>query len=116
MCRSGVASIFVMFDVLNCYILDMCLLLFVYCIFYPILEAPCRGDRQNREQILMFIVFPDEHKGHVEVDVADRVYHVTVIFIGEPMNIRSTWRTFIGQVEPMNVMVLGLSVPPGRRT
>jgi hypothetical protein len=50
MCRSGVASIFVMFDVLNCYILDLCLLLFVYCIFYTILEAPCRGERQNREK------------------------------------------------------------------
>jgi hypothetical protein len=41
MCRGGVGSILVMFNVLNCYILYMCLLLFVYCI--PILEAPRPG-------------------------------------------------------------------------
>jgi hypothetical protein len=34
MCRGGVGSIFVMFDMLDCYILYMCLLLFVYCILY----------------------------------------------------------------------------------
>jgi hypothetical protein len=38
MYRGGVGSILVMFDVLDCYILYMCLLLFVYCI--PVLEAP----------------------------------------------------------------------------
>jgi hypothetical protein len=37
MCRGGVGSILVIFDVLDCYILYMCLLLFVYCI--PVLEA-----------------------------------------------------------------------------
>jgi hypothetical protein len=37
MCHGGVGSILVMFDVLNCYILYMCLLLFVYCI--PVLKA-----------------------------------------------------------------------------
>jgi hypothetical protein len=45
MYRGGVGSILVMFDVLDCYILYMCLLLFVYCI--PVLEAPDRGGRQN---------------------------------------------------------------------
>jgi hypothetical protein len=34
MCRGGVGSILVMFDVLDCYILYMCLLLFVYYILY----------------------------------------------------------------------------------
>jgi hypothetical protein len=38
MCRGGVGLILVMFDVLDCYILYMCLLLFVYCIH--VLEAP----------------------------------------------------------------------------
>jgi hypothetical protein len=46
MCRGGVGSILVMFDVLNCYILYMCLLLFVYCI--PVLEAPWLG-RQTKQ-------------------------------------------------------------------
>jgi hypothetical protein len=32
MCHSGAGSIFVIFDVLDCYILYMCLMLFVYCI------------------------------------------------------------------------------------
>jgi hypothetical protein len=60
MCRSGVGSILVMFDVLNCYILYMCLLLFVYCI--PILEAP-RSARQTKQDF--FYQFPDEHKSHM---------------------------------------------------
>jgi hypothetical protein len=52
MCRSGVGSILVIFDVLDCYILYMCLLLFVYCILYivyciPVLEAP-RPGRQTK--------------------------------------------------------------------
>jgi hypothetical protein len=34
MCRGGVGLILVMFDVLDYYILYMCLLLFVYCILY----------------------------------------------------------------------------------
>jgi hypothetical protein len=47
MCHSGVGSILVMYDVSDCYILYICLLLFEYCI--PIFEAPGRGGRQNRE-------------------------------------------------------------------
>jgi hypothetical protein len=43
MCHGDVGSILVMFDVLDCYILYMCLLLFVYCIF--VLEAPDQGGR-----------------------------------------------------------------------
>jgi hypothetical protein len=46
MCYGGVGSILVMFDVLNCYILYMCLLLFVYCIH--VLEGPWPGCLQNR--------------------------------------------------------------------
>jgi hypothetical protein len=65
MCRGGVGSILVMFDVLDCYILYMCLLLFVYCI--PVLEAPGPGRQTKQEfflkKILMFIL--DEHKSHV---------------------------------------------------
>jgi hypothetical protein len=57
MCRGGVGSILVMFDVLNCYILYMCLLLFVY--YIPVLEAP-RPGRQTKhdffiKKILMFV-------------------------------------------------------------
>jgi hypothetical protein len=44
MCRGGVGSIFVMFDMLDCYILYMCLLLFVYCILYT-----CFGGSQAGE-------------------------------------------------------------------
>jgi hypothetical protein len=51
MCRGGVGSILVMFDVLDCYILYMCLLLFVYCI--PVLK----NTYVHR--------FPDEHMSHV---------------------------------------------------
>jgi hypothetical protein len=47
MCRGGVGSILVMFDVLDCYILYMCLLLFVYCI--PVLEAPQSGRQAKQE-------------------------------------------------------------------
>jgi hypothetical protein len=49
MCRGGVGSILVMFDVLDCYILYMCLLLFVYCI--PVLEAP-RSGRQIKQNFI----------------------------------------------------------------
>jgi hypothetical protein len=45
MCRSGVGSILMMFYVLDCYILYMCLLLFVYCI--PVLRHSDRGGRQK---------------------------------------------------------------------
>jgi hypothetical protein len=45
MCRGGVGLILVMFDVLDCYILYMCLLLFVY--YIPVLEAPDQGGKQN---------------------------------------------------------------------
>jgi hypothetical protein len=41
MCRGGVGSILVIFDMLDCYILYMRLVLFVYCI--PVLEAPRSG-------------------------------------------------------------------------
>jgi hypothetical protein len=47
MCRGGVESILVMFDMLDCYILYMCLLLFVYCI--PVLEAPWPGRQTKHE-------------------------------------------------------------------
>jgi hypothetical protein len=50
MCRSGVRSILVMFDMLNCYILYMCLLLFVYCI--PVLESP-RPERQTKQDFFL---------------------------------------------------------------
>jgi hypothetical protein len=71
----------------------------------------------------MCVGSPYEHKGHVGADVAGRVYHVSVMFIGEPTNIRPmwhqgrhgpTWHTFVGQVELMNVRVLGSADPPGR--
>jgi hypothetical protein len=103
MCRSGVGLILVTFDVLDCYILYMCLLLFVY--YIPILEAPWPGRQTKQDffkKILMFI-------GSV----------------GSPTNIRptwlqggrgTTWRTFVGQVELTNVRVLGSSVPHGRQT
>jgi hypothetical protein len=59
MCRGGVGSILVMFDVLDCYILYMCLLLFVYCI--PVLEAPQPGRQTKQDffkKILMFVGSP----------------------------------------------------------
>jgi hypothetical protein len=80
----------------------------------------------------MCVGSPYEHKGHVGADVAGRVYHVSVMFIGEPTNIRPMWHqghhgpmwhqghhgpmwhTFVGQVELMNVRVLGSADPPGR--
>jgi hypothetical protein len=45
MCHGGVGSILVMIDVLDCYILYMCLVLLVYCIH--VLEAPWLG-RQTK--------------------------------------------------------------------
>jgi hypothetical protein len=62
MCRGGVGSILMMFDVLDCYILYMCLLLFVYCI--PILEAPRPGGQTKQDffQKNPYVRrFPDEH-------------------------------------------------------
>jgi hypothetical protein len=79
MCHGGVGSIHGMFDVLDCYILYMCLLLFIYCI--PVLEAP-RSGRQTKKDF--FSVPPDEHKSHLGVDVAGRVCHVAVMFVREP--------------------------------
>jgi hypothetical protein len=66
MCRDGVGSILVMFDMLDCYILYMCLLLFVYCI--PILKAPWprRQTKQDFFKKNPYVRrFPDEHKSHV---------------------------------------------------
>jgi hypothetical protein len=98
----------------------MCLLLFVYCILYTNFGGSSTGEADKIGKKIKknpyVRRFPDEHKGHKEADVA-------VIFIGELTNIRPTWpqgwrgpawRSFVGQVEPMNVRVLGLSVPPGR--
>jgi hypothetical protein len=56
-----------MFDILDWYILYMCLLLFVYCI--PVLEAP-RPGRQTKQEFFFkknpyVHQFPDEHKSHV---------------------------------------------------
>jgi hypothetical protein len=67
MCHSGVGSILVMFDILDWYILYMCLLLFVYCI--PVLEAPRPGRQTKQEFFLKKIL----------------------MFISSPMNIRATW-------------------------
>jgi hypothetical protein len=50
MCHGGVGLILVMFDVLVCYILHMCLLLFVYCM--PVLEAP-RPGRQTKQEFFL---------------------------------------------------------------
>jgi hypothetical protein len=55
MCRGGVGSILVIFDVLDCYILYMCLLLFVYCI--PILEVPRLGRQTKQELFLKKLIF-----------------------------------------------------------
>jgi hypothetical protein len=66
MCCGGVGLILVMFDVLDHYILYMCLLLFVYCI--SVLEAP-RPGRQTKQDFflknLMFVGSPNEYKSHV---------------------------------------------------
>jgi hypothetical protein len=66
MCCGGVGSILVMFDVLDYYILYLCLLLFVYCI--PVLEAP-RPRRQTKQDFFFknhyVHRFPEEHKSHV---------------------------------------------------
>jgi hypothetical protein len=56
MCRGGVGSILVIFDVLDCYILYMCLLLFVYC--RPVLKAPRPRGRQNRIFLKKILMFP----------------------------------------------------------
>jgi hypothetical protein len=78
----------------------------VVCILYKAREADKIGKKFKK--ILMFV-------GSTNISM----------FIGEPMIIRPTWHqgwrrptwhTFIGQVEPTNVRVLGSSVPPGRQT
>jgi hypothetical protein len=66
MCHSGVGSILVMFDVLDYYILYMCLLLFTYCI--PVLEAsrPGRKTKPDFKKKNPYVYqFPDKHKSHV---------------------------------------------------
>jgi hypothetical protein len=94
MYRGGVGLILVMFDVLDCYILYMCLLLFVHCI--PVLEAPDRGGRQNMH---FFKKNPYVRRG---------MWHQG--------GCGTTWRTFVSQKKPVNVRVLGSSIPHGRRT
>jgi 4-hydroxybenzoate polyprenyltransferase len=69
MCHGGVGSILVMFDVLDCYILYICLLLFVYCIVYIFWKLPNRGGRQNMNLFLKKIL----------------------MFVDSPTNIRATW-------------------------
>jgi hypothetical protein len=66
MCCDGVRSILVMFDALDCYILYMCLLLFVYCI--TVLEVS-RPGRQTKQIFLKKIL----------------------MFVSSPTNIRATW-------------------------
>jgi hypothetical protein len=65
MCHGGDISILVIFDMLECYILYMCLLLFVYCILYT-----CFGGSSAEE--------------------ADKIGKI-LMFVGSPTNIRATW-------------------------
>jgi hypothetical protein len=56
MCRSGVGSILVIFDVLDCYILYMCLLLFVYCILYTYFRgSPARETDKIGKRLKKFL-------------------------------------------------------------
>jgi hypothetical protein len=70
MCRGGVGSILAMFDVLNCYILYMCLLLFVYCILYTNFGGSSTG----------------------EADKIGKKLKKFLMFVGSPTNIRATRR------------------------
>jgi hypothetical protein len=66
MCCDGVGSILVMFDALDCYILYMCLLLFVYCIIALEVSRPGRQTKQIFFKKNPYVrQFPDEHKSHV---------------------------------------------------
>jgi hypothetical protein len=98
----------------------------VVCILYTFFGgSPAReADKTGifLKKILRFVGSPT-NIGARGVDVAGRLCHVAVMFIGEPTNIsptwhkggrETTWRTFIGQVEPTNVRVLGSSAPHGR--
>jgi hypothetical protein len=69
MCHGGVGSILVMFDVLDCYILYMCLLLFSYCILYTCFRGSIVG----------------------EADKIGKKIKKFLMFIDSPMNIRATW-------------------------
>jgi hypothetical protein len=50
MCHGGVGSILVIFNMLDCYILYMCLLLFIYYIL--VLDAPWPG-RQTKQDFFL---------------------------------------------------------------
>jgi hypothetical protein len=64
MCRDDVGSILMMFDVLDCYILYMCLLLFIYYILYTCLVgSPIKETDKIGKQIKKSLCssVPDEH-------------------------------------------------------
>jgi hypothetical protein len=101
MCCSGVGLILVMFDVLDCYILYMCLLLFVYCI--PILEAPWPG-RQTKQDFFKknpyVRRFPDEHKANM----APGWLRDYVAYVCRPGGTdKRKGLRFVGPAWPMNV-------------
>jgi hypothetical protein len=91
MCHGGDISILVIFDMLECYILYMCLLLFVYCILYTCFGGSSAEEADKIGKNPYVCRFPDEHKGYMGEDVAGRVCHMAVMFIREPTSKRSMW-------------------------
>jgi hypothetical protein len=82
----------------------------IYCYLYIVWRLFSQEGRQNRKKL--------------KNSLCSLVPRRTFMFVEEPTNIRPTWHqgqrgsmwhTFVGQVEPTNVRVLGSSVPHGRR-
>jgi hypothetical protein len=92
MCHSGVGSILVMFDVLDCYILYMCLLLFTYFISYTYFGGSPTGevDKIGKKTFKKILMFVREHGTRVDIGLRGIMFirlHSSVMFVGYPMNI-----------------------------
>jgi hypothetical protein len=77
-----------MFDVLDCYILYMCLLPFIYYTLYNCFGGSPAGEA---DKIGFFFKknpyvhrFPDKHKGHMGADVASGLERAYVAYVRQP--------------------------------
>jgi hypothetical protein len=114
---------------LMCWIVIYCIC--VYCCLYIVHlvgRLPSRGGRQNRKNIKKFVMFvgsPTNIRAMWGKPWLVGFATWQLCSSGNQQKIRPTWHqdqrgptwhTFVGQVEPTIIRVLGSSVPPGRWT
>jgi hypothetical protein len=103
MCHSGVGSILVIFNMLDCYILYMCLLLFVYCILYTCFGGSPTGEANKigKKVFKKFLIFIGSPR---TLNMAPGSAQSYVAYVHRPGGTgERKGLTFIGSVWPINV-------------